>query len=113
MRSLLIGESADNGTLLAIEAAIEREPLIERMIHLRTMHLGPDQLLIAAKVAVQAGETMAHVAQAINRAEKRVRDELSYECFIFLEPDVFDARLYETAERPPGSSSQEHREAWE
>nr|BFE65262.1 cation diffusion facilitator family transporter [Dactylosporangium thailandense] len=113
MRSLLIGESADNGTLLAIEAAIEREPLIERMIHLRTMHLGPDQLLIAAKVAVRASETMAHVAQAINRAEKQVRDALSYECFIFLEPDVFDAKLYEAAERPPGSSSKERREAWE
>jgi cation diffusion facilitator family transporter len=113
MRSLLIGESADNGTLLAIEAAIEREPLIERMIHLRTMHLGPDQLLIAAKVAVRASETMAHVAAAINRAERRVRDGLSYECFIFLEPDVFDAKLFEAAERPPGSSSAEPREAWE
>ncbi|WP_432831520.1 cation diffusion facilitator family transporter [Dactylosporangium sp. CA-092794] len=113
MRSLLIGESADNGTLLKIEAAIEREPLVERMIHLRTMHLGPDQLLIAAKVAVRADETMAHVAAAINRAEARVRAELTYECFIFLEPDVFDQQLYDTEERPPGSSSKEPRPAWE
>ncbi|MFG2038385.1 cation diffusion facilitator family transporter [Dactylosporangium sp. NPDC048998] len=113
MRSLLIGESADNGTLLQIESAIEREPLIERMIHLRTMHLGPDQLLIAAKVAVRADETMSHVAAAINRAEARVREAVSYECFIFLEPDVFDQRLYESQEKPPGSSSREARPAWE
>lgn len=113
MRSLLIGESADNGTLLQIEAAIEREPLIERMIHLRTMHLGPDQLLIAAKVAVRGSESMAHVAQAINRAEALVRAELTYECFIFLEPDVFDQKLFDAEEKPPGSSSREPRPAWE
>jgi len=112
MRSLLIGESADNATLRRIEAALEREPLIERMIHLRTMHLGPDQLLIAAKVAVTGNETMAHVAAAINRAEARVREELAYECFIFLEPDVYDQALDE-AERPPGSSVGESRAAWE
>lgn len=113
MRSLLIGESADNETLLEIEAAIEREPLIERMIHLRTSHLGPDQLLIAAKVAVPADETMGHVAAAINRAEAHVRESLNYECFIFLEPDVFDQRLYETAEKPPGSSSRESSPSWD
>ncbi|MEV6928869.1 cation diffusion facilitator family transporter [Dactylosporangium sp. NPDC051485] len=113
MRSLLIGESADNGTLMLIEAAIEREPLIERMIHLRTMHLGPDQLLIAAKVAVRGNETMAHVAAAINRAEAQVREAVTYECFIFLEPDVFDQGLFDSAEQPPGSSSREPRPAWE
>ena len=113
MRSLLIGESADNGTLLQIEAAIEREPLIERMIHLRTMHLGPDELLIAAKISIRGNESMAHIAAAINRAEARVRAELSYECFIFLEPDVFDQQLFEDEERPPGSSSREARPAWE
>ncbi|MET7393579.1 cation diffusion facilitator family transporter [Dactylosporangium sp. NPDC005572] len=112
MRSLLIGESADNATLHRIEAAIEREPLVERMIHLRTMHLGPDQLLIAAKVAVRADEPMGHVAQAINRAEARVREELSYECFIFIEPDVFDPSLSE-AVRPPGSAADEPRPGWE
>ncbi|GAA2386772.1 cation diffusion facilitator family transporter [Dactylosporangium salmoneum] len=113
MRSLLIGESADNGTLLLIEAAIEREPLIERMIHLRTMHLGPDQLLIAAKVAVRGNETMAHVAAAINRAEAQVRKAVTYQCFIFLEPDIFDQSLFDSAEKPPGSSSTEPRQAWE
>ncbi|GAA2609881.1 cation diffusion facilitator family transporter [Dactylosporangium fulvum] len=106
MRSLLIGESADNVTLRRIEAAIESEPPIERVIHLRTSHLGPDQLLIAAKVAVPAEETMAQVAKAINRAEARIRAEVDHECFIFLEPDVFDQRLFEAADRPPGSSQE-------
>jgi cation diffusion facilitator family transporter len=104
MRSLLIGESADQETLQRIEAAIEAEPLIQRMIHLRTMHLGPDQLLIAAKVAFAADETVAHVADAINRAEARIREDLDDECFVFLEPDVWDQRLHETQARPPGSA---------
>jgi cation diffusion facilitator family transporter len=103
MRSLLIGESADQETLRRIETAIEAEPLIERMIHLRTMHLGPDQLLIAAKVAFAADETVLHVADAINRAEARIREDLDEECFVFLEPDVWDQRLHETQDRPPGS----------
>ena len=105
MRSLLIGESADDDTLRRIEAAIDAEPLAERMIHLRTMHLGPDQLLIAAKVAFAPEEKVAHVAAAINRAEARIREELSYECFIFLEPDVWDQRLHETRDKPPGSAA--------
>ncbi|MFC4038152.1 cation diffusion facilitator family transporter [Dactylosporangium siamense] len=104
MRSLLIGESADQETLRRIEAAIEAEPLVQRMIHLRTMHLGPDQLLIAAKVAFAADETVAHVTDAINRAEARIRGDLDDECFVFLEPDVWDQRLHETQERPPGSA---------
>ncbi|MFC5006867.1 cation diffusion facilitator family transporter [Dactylosporangium cerinum] len=104
MRSLLIGESADQETLRRIEAAIEAEPLVQRMIHLRTMHLGPDQLLIAAKVAFAADETVAHVTDAINRVEARIRDDLDDECFVFLEPDVWDQRLHETQERPPGSA---------
>ncbi len=103
MRSLLIGESADEDTLRRIEAAIV--PFAVRMIHLRTMHLGPDQLLIAAKVAFAPGETLERVAAAINQAEAKIREELSYECFIFLEPDVWDQRLHDTRSRPPGSAS--------
>ena len=76
------------------------------MIHLRTMHLGPDQLLIAAKVAFAADETVAHVTDAINRAEARIREALDDECFVFVEPDVWDQRLHETQARPPGSAKE-------
>ena len=103
MRSLLIGESADQETLRRIEAAVE--PFVDRLIHLRTMHLGPDQLLIAAKVAFKPDETVAHAAEAINRAEARIREDLDDECLIFLEPDVWDQRLHETEAKPPGSAA--------
>ncbi len=73
MRSLLIGESAADHVLEEIEAALVAEPLIDCLIHLRTMHLGPDQLLVAAKVAVAADERMSGVAKAIDNAEARVR----------------------------------------
>jgi cation diffusion facilitator family transporter len=94
MRSLLIGESAADHVLEEIEAALVAEPLIECLIHLRTMHLGPDQLLVAAKVAVAADERMSGVAQAIDSAEARVRACVPLECLIFIEPDILDpARL--------------------
>jgi cation diffusion facilitator family transporter len=94
MRSLLIGESADAHVLEEIEAAMVAEPLIDCLIHLRTMHLGPDQLLVAAKVAVAADERMSEVAKAIDSAEARVRACVPLECLIFIEPDILDpARL--------------------
>ena len=54
MKSLLIGESAASGVEAAIVAAIEADPEIPRVIHLRTLHLGPETLLVAAKIAVSA-----------------------------------------------------------
>jgi cation diffusion facilitator family transporter len=94
MRSLLIGEAADDRVLKKIEAALVAEPLIDCLIHLRTMHLGPDQVLVAAKVAINPEQTMGRVALAIDRAEARIRAAVRYDCLIFLEPDVLDpARL--------------------
>jgi cation diffusion facilitator family transporter len=94
MRSLLIGEAADEPVVDRIERALTDEPIIECVIHLRTMHLGPDQLLIAAKVAVSSAETMAHVAPAIDSAEARIRAVVPMDCLIFIEPDLLDpARL--------------------
>ncbi len=94
MRSLLIGESADAHVIAEIEQAMVAEPIVECVIHLRTMHLGPDQLLVAAKVAVPADIHMREVAKAIDSAEARVRACVSLECLIFIEPDLLDpARL--------------------
>jgi cation diffusion facilitator family transporter len=90
MRSLLIGESADERVIARIEDALLAEPLVECLIHLRTMHLGPDQLLIAAKVAVREDETMRKVATAIDSAEQRIRACVPLDCLIFLEPDILD-----------------------
>jgi len=87
-RSLLIGESATEDMVARIEAALVAEPGVQRVIHMRTMHLSPDQLLIAAKIAVNGADTAAEVARLIDGAERRVRAAVDLECTIYLEPDI-------------------------
>jgi divalent metal cation (Fe/Co/Zn/Cd) transporter len=58
------------------------------LIHMRTLHLGPDELLVAAKIAVSRSETGADIAQEIDDAEKRVRTAVPTARVIYLEPDI-------------------------
>ena len=57
-------------------------------IHMRTLHLGPDELLVAAKIELAPGLTAAQVAGAINAAESRVREAVPIARAIYLEPDI-------------------------
>ena len=61
---------------------------MRRLIHLRTLHLGPDELLVAAKIELDASLGVAEVARAIDAAEARVRAQVPAARMIFLEPDV-------------------------
>jgi len=88
MKSLLVGESATAGQQAAIAAALTGGPEVLRVIHLRTQHLGPDELLVAAKIAVAHDETAAAVAAAIDAAEGRVRAAVPIASMIYLEPDI-------------------------
>jgi cation diffusion facilitator family transporter len=90
MKSLLLGESANAEAVRAIEAALLGEGVV-RVIHLKTMHLGPEELLVAAKIAVDAGDTALDVARAIDAAERRVRAAEPIARVIYLEPDIFDS----------------------
>lgn len=85
--SLLLGEAADPADVEAIGAALVG-PGIASVIHLRTIHLGPDELLVAAKVEVTARETAAEIATAIDAAEARVRAAVPLAQVIYLEPDL-------------------------
>jgi cation diffusion facilitator family transporter len=89
MKSLLIGESATAGVQAAIVAAIEDGPDIEGVIHLRTLHIGPDTLLVAAKIGVVHDDTAASIAAGIDAAERRIRAAVPAAEFIFLEPDIY------------------------
>ena len=91
MKSLLIGEAADPSQVRAIDEALTAGEDITRVIHLRTLHLGPDELLVAAKIAVDAPDTADEVARAIDRAEQRVRAAVPIARVIYLEPDIYDA----------------------
>ena len=86
-RSMLLGESATAADVEAVRAALVGDG-VESIIHLRTLHLGPDELLVAAKVAVPAASSAADVAAAIDAAEVRVRAAVSIQCVIYLEPDL-------------------------
>jgi cation diffusion facilitator family transporter len=87
MKSLLLGESANPGQVRAIAAALVGEG-VESVIHQRTLHIGPEELLVAAKIAVPAAVTAAEVAQAIDAAERRVRAAVPIATVIYLEPDI-------------------------
>jgi cation diffusion facilitator family transporter len=87
MRSLLIGESASPELQRRIEAEFEATPGVRRVIHTLTQHIGPDELLIAAKVEFEPGLTTSQLVDAIDAAEQRVR-AVSPNARIYVEPDV-------------------------
>ncbi|MHA7305784.1 cation diffusion facilitator family transporter [Arthrobacter sp. TMN-49] len=89
-KSLLLGESATVEDVRAVEAALVG-PGVSKIIHLKTLHLGPEELLVAAKIAVDAAETGAEIAKAIDDAEKRVRAAVPIAKVIYLEPDIYSA----------------------
>jgi cation diffusion facilitator family transporter len=91
MKSLLIGESASIDVEAAIVAAIEAGPDVERVIHLRTLHVGPETLLVAAKIGVLHDDTAASIAAGIDAAEGRIRAAVPIAELIFLEPDIYQA----------------------
>ncbi|MEO7744613.1 MAG: cation diffusion facilitator family transporter, partial [Actinomycetota bacterium] len=87
MKSLLIGESASVEAVRRIQAALVGDGVVS-VIHLKTLHLGPEELLVAAKIEVDAGESAAEVARAIDAAEQRVRAVEPIARQIYLEPDL-------------------------
>ncbi|MEZ0284832.1 MAG: cation transporter, partial [Thermoleophilia bacterium] len=70
------------------QAAIEGTPQVRRLIHMRTQHIGPDELLVGAKLELDRGLTSVGIAQAINAAEARVRAAVPIARVIYLEPDI-------------------------
>jgi len=96
-KSLLLGESAAPAQVAAIETALVGDG-VERVIHLRTLHLGPEEVLVAAKLAMPAGAALAQVATAIDAAESRVRAAVPSARVIYLEPDLDRSLLPEGAE---------------
>jgi cation diffusion facilitator family transporter len=88
MKGLLIGESATPEDQRRIRAAIEGTPQVRGLIHMRTQHIGPEELLVGAKLELDPGLTSAAIAQTINATEARVRDAVPIARVIYLEPDL-------------------------
>lgn len=88
-KSLLVGEGASERDVRAIREAITAGPETKRIIHLKTLYLGPDELLVATKLAFDAGSRFADVATAIDAVEVRIRDAVPIARAIYIEPDVY------------------------
>jgi len=88
-KSLLVGEGASPADTVLIRDAINADPAVEALIHMKTLYLGPDELLVAAKVAFAAKTRLSDVATAINALEARVRAAVPLAKVIYIEPDIF------------------------
>jgi cation diffusion facilitator family transporter len=87
-KSLLLGEGAGPEDVRKIEKAILAGDGIERIIHMKTLHLGPEELLVAAKIAVPPQSSAAEIAAAIDAAEAATRSAEPIARVIYLEPDL-------------------------
>lgn len=96
-KSLLIGEGASKKDKTAIRDAINANETVESLIYMKTLYLGPDELLVAAKVAFAQKTTMTAVSSAINEVERDIRSRVPIARVIFIEPDVYRER----GELPP------------
>ena len=95
-KSLLVGEGASEKDTELIRDAINADPQVEALIHMKTLYLGPEELLVGAKVAFAASTRLVDVAAATNALEARVREAVPIARVIYIEPDVYS---------PPGADS--------
>ena len=101
-KSLLLGEAASVEAQRKIHDALEGTTGIERVIHMKTLHLGPEELLVAVKVGVPRDAEAAAVAECIDQAEQAIREVEPTAHVIYIEPDIYVAgHVPETRPTPP------------
>jgi len=90
MKSLLMGEAASPEDERRILASVRDIPNVHRVIHMRTQHLGPDQLMVAAKIEFDGHLDFRELSDAIDVVEARIRAALPSAEIIYIEPDIYD-----------------------
>jgi cation diffusion facilitator family transporter len=88
-KSLLLGEAGTRESVARIREAMVDGDTVTRVIHMKTLHLGPEELLVAAKIAVEHNDDAATIARAIDAAEARIRKAEPIARVIYLEPDIY------------------------
>jgi cation diffusion facilitator family transporter len=88
MKGLLIGEAASPATLASIHQTMESSDRVQKVIHMRTQHIGPDELLVAAKLSFDPTLELPALAEAINECEHRIRRAVPTARVIYIEPDI-------------------------
>ena len=86
--SLLVGEGANAGDTQKIRGSLEATAGVESVIHMKTLYLGPDELMVAAKIAVKTSASAQDIADVINAAETSIREAVPAARVIYLEPDI-------------------------
>ncbi|WP_433474443.1 cation diffusion facilitator family transporter [Spirillospora sp. CA-142024] len=104
-KSLLIGEGVDPDTEKQIIEALESVDKVDHLIHIRTEYIGPDALLIAAKIAVHHDDTAADVARGIDAAEAKIRAQFPVAKLIYLEPALDEVSLKKAEDAEPTSGT--------
>ena len=88
MVSLLVGESASDAQLKAVETALAQTEGIERVVHLRAVHVAPEELLVGAKVIFDPVLTVNQAAVVVDRAEVAIRTAVPSATWVYIEPGV-------------------------
>ncbi|HRQ00130.1 MAG TPA: cation diffusion facilitator family transporter [Terrimesophilobacter sp.] len=92
MKSLLVGEGANKKDLVKIREAINAHDDVDALIHMKTLYLGPEELLVAVKLAFGKKDRLEQVADAIDDVERRIREAVPVARVIYIEPDVYRVR---------------------
>jgi len=88
-KSLLVGEGATRADVERIRDAFNNSKRVEALIHMKTLYLGPEELMVAAKVAFPKTTKVADVARAINEVEAEIRTAVPIARVIYIEPDIY------------------------
>ena len=101
-KSLLLGEAADPRAQQHIRDALEGTAGVEQIIHMKTLHLGPEELLVAVKIGVGRTESAGDVAATIDAAERAIRAGEPTAQVIYLEPDIYrEGHVPDARPEPP------------
>lgn len=106
-KSLLLGEAASPDAVRRINDALGSTDGVDRVIHMKTLHLGPEEIMVAAKIGVRPTESAAEVAALIDRAEVAIRSAEPMVTALYLEPDIYSEH-YQPAPRPDRPSAPSH-----
>lgn len=93
MASLLLGEAASPEDVAAIRAAVAKHPRVTRIIHLRTEHAGPEEIVVAAKLEFDRGLSIEQLAQEVDHVEASIRAAVPAARIVFLEPDLYREKV--------------------
>lgn len=108
-KSLLVGEGATRADRDRIVAAINSGTEVEQLIHLKTLYLGPDELMVAGKLGFASDKTLGEVAADIDAIEARIREVVPIARVIYFEPDIYHAPDGQVSDAEPATVSASDR----